>query len=312
MATEKTANEIRECIRNEVLAAHVPSTATAKTYTSLLYNHWLALDNRSLPAKAFLTENEQSLAVATSRENLNSRAALLSALWVLTGWVPYQQAMQDTNSVIKQQYKEQQPHDNPECTFENIQDLHGHYMHQFNTRPNMATAYDALLSGLTSGVYEGTPPRRLMDYTELKWVDYDPEKDNFIEPGLGYMWFNQYKTARFAKDGPDCLAFPEQLRPAMILVLNYNAQHNLPFVFNTRNGKYINSTLCKRLHKLFGFSVDKLRSAFLTNYHKGTPAIKDMEQLAEDMGHSVHSQMLFYVKKEAKAPPLLDHPIDQG
>ena len=35
---------------------------------------------------------------------------------------------------------------------------------------------------------------------------------------------------------------------------------------------------------------------FLTNHYKNIPALKDMENLATEMGHSLNQQML-YVKK---------------
>jgi hypothetical protein len=69
---------------------------------------------------------------------------------------------------------------------------------------------------------------------------------------------------------------------------------------NDRGSKFTSASLNKRLTGIFGFSVDELRSLYLSDLHAGTPALLDMENTAKNMGHSVNAQMLFYVKKRAR------------
>jgi hypothetical protein len=56
----------------------------------------------------------------------------------------------------------------------------------------------------------------------------------------------------------------------------------------------------QRLNKIFGkkVSCNILRHSFLTEKYKDIPAIKQMQETANDMGHSIN-EALMYVKKDA-------------
>jgi hypothetical protein len=65
------------------------------------------------------------------------------------------------------------------------------------------------------------------------------------------------------------------------------------------NGKKLSSPQVTRiLNKVFDKNVSSsmLRHIYLTNKYKDIPALSKMEQLSEDMGHSV-KQAMEYIKR---------------
>jgi integrase len=72
------------------------------------------------------------------------------------------------------------------------------------------------------------------------------------------------------------------------------------YLLYSSNEKHLSSPQITRiLNKVFGkrVSTDMLRHIFLTERYKNVPSIRDMEELATQMGHST-STALEYVKKK--------------
>ena len=70
-------------------------------------------------------------------------------------------------------------------------------------------------------------------------------------------------------------------------------------LLNEDNEAFTSTALSKKISRLFeGNSMDMLRSIFLTNYYKDIPKLTRMENLASKMGHSINSQLNYYVKKD--------------
>jgi hypothetical protein len=146
---------------------------------------------------------------------------------------------------------------------------------------------------IIASVYVLIPPRRLLDYSEFKLKDFVEGEDNYMKNGIFY--FNRFKTAKFKKDS---FKVPTKLKN---LIQKWGKITNSPFLlFQSRNKdkqispSFLNSTL----HRIFGkkISVNNLRHSYLTEYYKDTPALKDMNELADQMGHTVNTA-LEYVKK---------------
>jgi hypothetical protein len=146
---------------------------------------------------------------------------------------------------------------------------------------------------IIASVYTLIPPRRLMDYSEFKLKDFVEDEDNYMKNGIFY--FNKFKTAKFKKDS---FKVPTKLKN---LIQKWGRITNSPYLlFQSRNKdkqispSFLNSTL----HRIFGkkISVNNLRHSYLTEYYKDTPALKDMKELNEKMGHSLETS-LEYVKK---------------
>lgn len=164
----------------------------------------------------------------------------------------------------------------------------------FNDNGSLSTRdLEKIQDYIIASVYVLIPPRRLLDYSEFKLKDFVEGEDNYMKNGIFY--FNRFKTAKFKKDS---FKVPTKLKN---LIQKWGKITNSPFLlFQSRNKdkqispSFLNSTL----HRIFGkkISVNNLRHSYLTEYYKDTPALKDMNELNEKMGHSL-VQSLEYVKK---------------
>ena len=146
---------------------------------------------------------------------------------------------------------------------------------------------------IIASVYVLIPPRRLMDYSEFKLKDFVEGEDNYMNAGIFY--FNRFKTAKFKKD---VFKVPTKLKN---IIQKWARITNSPYLlFQSRNkDKQISpSFLNSSLHRIFGknVSVNILRHSYLTAYYAGIPALKDIKEMNNMMGHSLETS-LEYVKK---------------
>lgn len=148
---------------------------------------------------------------------------------------------------------------------------------------------------IIASVYVLIPPRRLMDYSEFKLKDFIENEDNYMKNGT--FFFNKFKTAKFKKDS---FKVPTKLKNVIQKWGKIN--NDSPYLLSqsrNKDKKISTSSLNSSLHRIFGknVSVNILRHSYLSNYYKDTPALKEMNQLADQMGHSVNTA-LEYVKKD--------------
>ena len=139
-------------------------------------------------------------------------------------------------------------------------------------------------------VYVLIPPRRLLDYTLFK-VRNAGEKDNFMD-GKHFV-FNTYKTANKYKQ--QRVLIPTRLKS---LITKWMTKHNNDYLlFDERNNPLAPPKLTSRLNRIFGgrnISVNQLRHTFITDrVLPNVPALKMLQGVAEDMGHSVETQLLY-------------------
>jgi len=167
---------------------------------------------------------------------------------------------------------------------------------------------------------KNNPPRRASDYADMIIEKYDDpdfikktfhDKDikNFIiKPKHGFnksnkFIFNKYKTSK---------TYGQQTVPIGRLL---NNDLNLWFKFN-KSKKYLlhypnnpdvpmgSNILTKKLLMIFNdlynknISVNMIRSITLTHVYKDMPAVKNLDELASKMGHSVNTAIKTYVKKD--------------
>tara|TARA_R110000787_G_scaffold48925_1_gene117485 strand:+ start:324 stop:1220 length:897 start_codon:yes stop_codon:yes gene_type:complete len=141
-------------------------------------------------------------------------------------------------------------------------------------------------------IYIKQKPRRLMDYTELKIKDVDKDTDNYIN--RGNFVFNKYKTQKKYSTQK------VKIEPDVKKILNKWIKiipDNISYLLFDNNSNKLNSVkLNQRLKKIFGFSANMIRSAFLTDMYKDAPSLKNAEDTATDMGHSVATAIKHYVK----------------
>ncbi len=137
------------------------------------------------------------------------------------------------------------------------------------------------------------PPRRALDFTEMKIKNIDTEKDNFIKNKT--MVFNIYKTSK--TKGQDKIEIPKELKLILNKWLRVNPTEYL--LFDSKGNKLSSVKVNQRFNKIMNkpkFSVNMFRKVFLTDKYKDTvKKIKDLENDLEDMGSST-KQIQHYVK----------------
>lgn len=152
------------------------------------------------------------------------------------------------------------------------------------------TIQDYVLLCLTSGVY--IPPRRSMDWI-VKIKEVNPEEDNWIETRKSRFVFNEYKTKK--NYGVQYAVIPKPLKQILMKWVKVNPTEYL--FFNTENRGLTQSTITKKLNKIFGknISTSMLRHIFLTE-NFGEVHLKELTETAECMGTSP-LRALEYVKR---------------
>lgn len=235
----------------------------------------------------------------------NTQATMLAALYHSTSIDAYRDAMRSLSEEIKANYALQKKPADDRITYAEACWIHGELLQKAQMAgASFMDMQLAVLSGFACGAYKEFPPRRLLDFTELKFAGYDEEKDNWINaPECTSITFNKYKTA--SSLGPITLSVPPilaiLLRRLCALRLGAEGACLVPakdYLFCTKTYQKLSpSTLNKLLTAEFGCSVDTLRSIFLSDMYKDTPPLTEMEDTAKAMGHSVDAALLCYVKK---------------
>jgi integrase len=138
------------------------------------------------------------------------------------------------------------------------------------------------------------PPRRALDYAAFKIRNINETKDNYMKKRN--FIFNNYKTAKTY--GKNEVPIDYKLYSIMKKWIDINPSEWL-ITGNNNNMKAITvSQLTNMLNNFFDkkISVNMLRHSFLTHMYKDIPELKNMNKVADAMGHSV-DQALEYVKK---------------
>lgn len=142
-------------------------------------------------------------------------------------------------------------------------------------------------------LYTLIPPRRSLDYTEMKINNIDKKQSNYINGKK--LIFNTYKTSRVK--GQDNVQIPTQLKTILNKWIKINPTDYL--LFDNNGGKLTPVKLNQRFEKLFGkkFSTSMIRKLHLSSNYGST--MKKMDEMAETMKSmgSSSSQINHYVKK---------------
>ena len=195
-----------------------------------------------------------------------TRKTILSALFILTGNGEYQKQMlsdcKDVNTLYKQQKKTDKQEENW-MTIEEIKNIYDNHYNSVNTMLKRKIITDTkvvmnyILLGCLSGV-SGLPPRRSLDYTELKINNYDPDRDNYYSQGIFH--FNKYKTSKTY--GLQTLNVKE-LAPEFYKILRkwVKINDNDYLLYSSNGNKLTSPQITKLLHSIFRkkVSVDMIR-----------------------------------------------------
>jgi hypothetical protein len=143
--------------------------------------------------------------------------------------------------------------------------------------------------------------RRSLDWTEMKFKDFDKDKDNFLEMGKKQwkFYFNVYKTQRFLNEQE--VIIPQILKKILTTWLKLIQRvypQNDYLLIDSNGGKLTPTKMTQRLNAVFGkkASINILRHSFLSEKYKDLPDLTDLQEEATAMGHSL-KEHLEYIKK---------------
>lgn len=160
-----------------------------------------------------------------------------------------------------------------------------------------------ILYMLTSG--EHIPPRRLLDWVELKVDKIDKrgkkhEKANYniYDPKSGQFVINVYKLS--GAMGTQYIQATEEMTKDINKYIKLNGLKNGDYLISDKDGEPITvSNFNKRLGAIYGKhrSVNMLRHSYITEKYEDLPSIESMTETAEAMGQKRIETHLRYIKK---------------
>ena len=296
-------------IISELIKTNRPklSPSSVKTYVSLLtsmYNKNKSCDDNEKD-KEWFSKNCKTILESFKSLPENRRKTQLSALYIVTQDKDVHNQMlkdlkvvNDHNALQKKSVHEEENWLSPEQIKTVYDQLKETATKMLNNK--MPIDYEKIvqffLLGFLGGV-SGLSPRRSLDYALLKFQNYDPKSENYIDK-KGILFFNVFKTAKFY--GSQQLSLKGEAPALFDLLKKWNKINPTDYVlFSSTQQPLTSSNITKIFSKIFegrNISTNLFRHIFLSDQYKNVPALQKMQQTASEMGHSV-DQALLYVKK---------------
>lgn len=279
------------------------SASSLKTYLSLLKSLYYKKHDKGTEIDVDWFNNQTEIIELLKDKPPSSRKTSFAALIAIAkDNDKYREALMNDgktyNAFIKKQEKTEKQSENWK-TFSEVKsifdDMHAKVKPLLKAKELNAADYkrlqDFVILALTAGIF--IPPRRSMDWTELKLKNIDKAADNYIA-GNNFV-FNKYKTAKFYSSQQ--VAIPKELKTILNKFVKLNPHEYL--LVDGKGNKLSNVRLTQILNRIFhgsAISTSMLRHIYLTEQLKDVPALEKLENLAHDMGHSV-GEALEYVKR---------------
>ena len=282
--------------------------SSLRTYTSIIKSLYKKLrGNKDFDADLFVEKPKEVISYLLDNKEPNARKTILSALVVLTKHEPkvmdeYRKLMLKDIDIYDNEKKEQEKSETEKENWMSLDqikqiyaDLEKTVKPLFQKRLYNMNDLQNIQDYIILSMYILQPPRRLKDFTDFKIRNIDEEKDNYFDKKTKNLVYNSYKTSKFynkqeVKVNPrlaQILKKWEQINPTEYLLFDYKQNKLRP------------DQLTRRLNSIFGkkISVNMLRHIYLSDgLLKDVPALKKMEEVAKDMGHSTTEQMLYKKK----------------
>lgn len=276
--------------------------SSLKTYVSILNGMYKKINGGGDPNVKFFLEKSNEVMKHLEKVPFNTRKTKLASLVSLCGdneecASKYRKMMLEDiktyNDKEKTQEMTETQKDNwitQEELMKIYHDLHKDAYHLFNKSKLTKREMMRLQDLVTLSLYVLAPPRRLKDYTQFKLYNYD-ENDNHLGKGRS-MIFNDYKTKKTY--GRQEVSISPKLYN---IIKKWGKKHDNEYLLFSENGKPLTEPqLTLRLNKILGkkASVNILRHSYISEkVLKDMPLIKELQEQAEDMGHSLDQQLLY-------------------
>lgn len=143
---------------------------------------------------------------------------------------------------------------------------------------------------LMSYLYFDLPARR----SEYILVKYKDEGDNnYYDFNCKTFYFRKYKTAKY--HGVQNVTVNSSIDDLIRKLRTYT---NSDYMFTSSKGKPFNlKDLNTVLKKHFGAGTCMIRRSYISDCYKALPPMREMEQRASDMGHTLNTALLCYRKE---------------
>ena len=273
------------------------SQSSLKTYVSILINIHKNMHTEG-HTLSFFSDDIKDILEYLETKNDQTKKTSLSALFVLTGKDEYRVVMMQRMAKVNEQYKQQKKTPTQEDNWMTTDEVNTVYKNLFLKATAMLTKkaifsdtqfIQFLLVAFLSGAV--MPPRRSMDYGDLKIRNYNTKTDNYFKAGR--LYFNIYKTS--GTYGLQTLDVPKELNTIIKKWVKLNETDYM--LYSTNKQKLSSPQINRILNNAFGkaVSTNLLRHIYLTNTYKNVPALSSIDKLAEQMGHSPQTA-LEYIK----------------
>jgi integrase len=280
------------------------SEGSLNTYASLLkslYNN--VFDSKDVDLERFNKDDDK---IIKHLEDLppNKRKTILSALLVVTSNDKYKKLMMGdikeySNEIKKQEKTETQKknsisNDEIKSKWNELREEAEHLYKKKQLNSNdLQQIQKFIILSLFGGIF--VPPRRNLDYSEMKIKDIDKKTDNYIDKNS--FVFNRYKTDKFHGQQK------ETIPPALLSILKkwIKTNPNEYLLFDADKGDKLNSVqVTQRINRIFGknISVNTFRHTYLTEKYGDT--IKKNNEIQKDMESmgSSANMLTTYVKND--------------
>lgn len=280
------------------------SASSIKTYKSILKNIYdKCYDDKEYHMKNF--DNDKHILNLIEDIPYNKRKTILAALSVLTSNKNYNKVMmEDIKSYQDNEMKQEKTPQQKEgmIPLDDIKALYNNLEHNAKlvlkkntlTYPDLNDIMKWVMIALTGGIFQA--PRRSIDFGNMKWRNYDTEKDNYVDVKNSKFIFQNYKTAKsYGKQETEITKPLKLVLNRWFKVIPENCDHVL---FDNKYQPLTSPQMTHRLNEIFGkkISTSMLRHIFLTDKFKGLD-LDDLQKTATEMGNSP-MQALLYVKKD--------------
>jgi integrase len=143
------------------------------------------------------------------------------------------------------------------------------------TRDDKQEIQNHIIMALMSGVF--MPPRRLLDFTEMKIKNIDKEKDNWIDFKKKKIHYNVFKNS--ARMGEQIEELPDPLAKVLKRWIKINTTDYM--LFNVDGKKLSNVSLYDRVKKITGTTNNAFRHSFISEKYQ--PLIDMKQNIKTDM-----------------------------
>jgi site-specific recombinase XerD len=272
------------------------SENTIKTYCSTLSSLYRKLDGDN-GIKFFESNKKDILKHIDGLTSNQSKKTTLSALYIITEDKDYHAKMLHYANEVNNEYKQQKT--DPDRlknlpTLDQLKEKYNIYKSNLKKNPTIENWIDYLIVALTSTAL--MPPRR-NEWAMMKVSNINKVTDNYLTNKE--FVFNKFKTAKYKTEEEKKMEIPDELNK-MIKKFK-KVSDNEYLIYNPSNGKpFSSSAFTKKLNKIYGENVgiDSIRSVYLTDLYKGIPKLKELEQIHDEMGNTISSGLMYYVKHD--------------